>query len=132
MSSKIRSRDVVATLSKLMSAHGVPRYLRSDNGPEFVSSALLAWAQQAEIGIAFIEPGKPWQNGKNESFDGKFRDECLSTEWFRSRGEARVVIEDWRIQYNVIRPHSSLNYCTPFEFKNSIAALKDFEVETSR
>ena len=132
VSSKIRSKDVIATLRKLMSAHGIPRCLRTDNGPEFVSSALLSWAKNEGIDIAFIEPGKPWQNGLNESFNGKFRDECLSTEWFRSHAEAKVVIEDWRIQYNVIRPHSSLNYCTPIEFKNSIAAPKVFEVELSR
>lgn len=132
VSSKIRSLDVIATLSRLMSAHGMPRYLRSDNGPEFVSNALVAWATQEGIDMAFIEPGKPWQNGLNESFNGKFRDECLSTEWFRSWKEARAVIEDWRIQYNVIRPHSSLNYCTPIEFKNSLDAPQNFEVEASR
>ncbi len=70
-SAKIRL-DVIDTLSRLMSTHGVPRFLRSDNGPEFISSALLAWTNQAGIDIAFIEPGKPWQNGLNESFNGKF------------------------------------------------------------
>lgn len=132
VSSKIRSKDVISTLTKLMSVNGVPRYLRSDNGPEFVSTALLAWAKQECIEMALIEPGKPWQNGLNESFNGKFRDECLSSEWFRSRAEAKVVIEDWRFQYNVIRPHSALNYCTPIEFKNSLDAPKIFEVEASR
>ena len=67
--------------------------------------------------VALIDPGKPWQNGANESFNGKFRDECLSMEWFRNRMEAKVVIEDWRIHYNDVRPHSSLNYKTPNEFK---------------
>jgi putative transposase len=132
VSAKIRSSDVIDTLSRLMSTHGMPRYLRSDNGPEFISSALLAWTNQAGIDIAFIEPGKPWQNGLNESFNGKFRDECLSAEWFRNRREAKVVIEDWRQHYNAIRPHSSLNYCTPIEFKNSLGAPKNYEVEASR
>jgi putative transposase len=72
---------------------------------------------EAGIGTALIDPGKPWQNGTNESFNGRFRDECLSVEWFRSRGEARVVIEAWRRHYNAVRPHSSLAYLTPLEFK---------------
>ena len=63
-----------------------------------------------------IEPGKPWQNGVNESFNGKFRDECLSLEWFRSRAEAKIVIENWRRHFNTVRPHSSLDYQTPAEF----------------
>lgn len=112
----IRSLRVIEVLSRLMSIHGVPEYLRSDNGPEFVSHALLQWATNNSLELALIEPGKPWQNGTNESFNGKFRDECLSAEWFRSRLEAKVVIEDWRIHYNNVRPHSSLNYQTPSEF----------------
>jgi putative transposase len=132
VSGRIRSFDVIETLSRLMSTHGIPCYLRSDNGPEFVSGALLEWATKSGIDIAFIEPGKPWQNGLNESFNGKFRDECLSAEWFRNRLEAKVVIEDWRQHYNAIRPHSSLNYCTPIEFKNSIGALNNPGVEASR
>ena len=113
----IRSSRVIDVLSKLMRTHGVPRYLRSDNGPEFVSKALLEWAMKESLQLALIDPGKPWQNGTNESFNGKFRDECLSMEWFRNRLEAKVVIEDWRNHYNDVRPHSSLNYKTPNEFK---------------
>lgn len=116
----IRSGRVIEILARLMSIHGVPRYLRSDNGPEFVSHALLQWVQQESLELALIEPGKPWQNGANESFNGKFRDECLSMEWFRTRMEARVVIEDWRIHYNTVRPHSSLNYLTPSDFVLSL------------
>ena len=81
-------------LAKLISVHGAPQYLRSDNGPEFVSRAVLRWLTEAKIDTACIDPGKPWQNGADESFNGKFRDECLSLEWFRSRAE--VVIETWR------------------------------------
>lgn len=113
----IRSRRVIEVLSQLISVRGAPRFLRSDNGPEFVSNALLRWARDEGIGMAIIEPGKPWQNGCTESFNGKFRDECLSLEWFRSRAEAKVVIEIWRKHYNEVRPHSGLGYLTPNEFK---------------
>jgi len=99
-------------LSKLISVHGAPRYLRSDNGPEFVSLALLKWAKDEQLESVLSEPGKPWQNSTNESFNGKFRDECLAMEWFRNRLEAKVIIQDWRRHYNEIRPHSSLNYRT--------------------
>lgn len=91
--------------------------MRSDNGPEFVSHAILEWIAQAGIGTSLSDPGKPWQNGTDESFTGKFRDECLSLEWFRSRREARVVIEACRRHYNTVRPHSSLDYLTPNELK---------------
>jgi putative transposase len=108
-------------LSRLISERGAPRYLRSDNGPEFVARALLKWIVDQGIETALIDPGKPWQNGTSESFNGKFRDECLSLEWFRSRAEARTVIEAWRRHYNEVRPHSSLGYLTPSEF---VAKLK--------
>ena len=113
----IRSRRVIEVLARLISVHGAPRHLRSDNGPEFVSRAILEWLDHERIETALIEPGKPWQNGTDESFNGKFRDECLSIEWFRNRVEARVVIETWRRHYNHIRPHSSLEDLTPIEFK---------------
>ncbi|ACU88852.1 Integrase catalytic region [Desulfomicrobium baculatum DSM 4028] len=112
----IRSGRVIEVLSRLISERGVPLSLRSDNGPEFVSKALLKWAARESLNLALIEPGKPWQNGLNESFNGKFRDECLSMEWFRCRSEARVVIDEWRRHYNSIRPHSSLNNMTPEHF----------------
>jgi putative transposase len=109
----IRSSRVIEVLSRLASERGNPVHLRSDNGPEFVSKALLRWATKEALGIALIDPGKPWQNGTAESFNGKFRDECLSMEWFRSRVEAKVVIEEWRRHYNGVRPHSSLGNMTP-------------------
>ena len=112
----IRSGRVLEVLSRLVSERGAPRYLRSDNGPEFVCRAVLKWLAQANIETAHIDPGKPWQNGADESFNGKFRDECLTLEWFRSRAEAVAVIETWRGHYNLVRPHSSLGYRTPFEF----------------
>jgi len=113
----IRSARVIEVLTRLISARGAPAFLRSDNGPEFVSHAILEWLAEAKIDTALIDPGKPWQNGDNESFNGKFRDECLSMEWFRSRIEARVLIEIWRRHYNNVRPHSSLDYRTPIEFR---------------
>ena len=116
----IRSERVIQVLSRLASVHGAPRFLRSDNGPEFVSTAILRWISESGIGTAHIDPGKPWQNGTNESFNGKFRDECLSMEYFRSRAEARALIEAWRKHYNTVRPHSSLGGLTPAEFKATI------------
>ena len=112
----IKSGRVIEVLTRLISERGAPLSLRSDNGPEFVSKALLKWAARESLDLALIEPGKPWQNGLNESFNGKFRDECLSMEWFRCRAEARVVIEEWRRHYNSVRPHSSLNNMTPEHF----------------
>lgn len=116
----IRSGRVIEVLTQLVSAHGTPRYLRSDNGPEFVATAVLRWVQTAAIETAFIDPGKPWQNGTDESFNGKFRDECLNLEWFRNRLEAKVGIERWRRHYNEERPHMSLGDRTPAEFKGQI------------
>jgi putative transposase len=101
----IRSGRVIEVLARLISQHGASRFLRSDNGPESVSHAILEWLGKAKIDTALNDPGKPWQNGADESFNGKFRDECLSLEWFRSREEARVVIETWRRHYNHVRPH---------------------------
>jgi len=112
----IRSKRVIEVLTRLVSEYGAPLYIRSDNGPEFISRAILAWIVEQGIATALIDPGKPWQNGVNESFNGKFRDECLSLEWFRSRHEAKVVIERWRRHYNEVRPHSSLGYLTPAAF----------------
>jgi putative transposase len=113
---RIRSGRVIEVLSRLVSERGAPAFLRSDNGPEFVSRALLKWITEQGISTALIDPGKPWQNGVGESFNGKFRDECLSVEWFRSRAEAKVVIETWRQHFNEVRPHSSLGYQTPAAF----------------
>jgi putative transposase len=116
----IRSGRVIVVLTKLVSVHGSPQYLKSDNGPEFVSRAVLKWLLQANIDTAHIDPGKPWQNGNNESFNGKFRDECLSVEWFRNRIDAKIVIEQFRRQYNQVPPHSSLGNLTPEQFKQQV------------
>ena len=105
---RIRSPRVIEVLSRLVSARGAPSFLRSDNGPEFVSKALLSWIVAQGIDTALIEPGKPWQNGVAESFNGKFRDECLSLEWFRTRAEAKPIIERWRRHYNRASQHPSV------------------------
>ena len=112
----IRSARVIEVLTKLVSVHGAPRYLRSDNGPEFIARAIVHWLHSANIETAFIDPGKPWQNGSNESFNGKFRDECLNEHWFLTMAQARRIIEAWRIEYNTEQPHSSLGDLTPEEF----------------
>jgi putative transposase len=116
----IRSGRVIDVLTQLVSVHGAPRHLRSDNGPEFVATAILRWLHAAQIETAFIDPGKPWQNGTDESFNGKFRNECLTVEWFRNRLDAKVGIERWRRHYNDERPHMSLGDRTPAEFKAQI------------
>ena len=117
----IRSGRVIEVLAQLVSMQGAPRYLRSDNGPEFVAAAILRWLLEARIDTALIDPGKPWQNATDESFNGRFRDEHLSLQWFRNRVDAKVSIEQWRRHYNAVRPHSSLGYLTPDEFKGQYA-----------
>ena len=114
----MRSERVIETLSRLVAVHGAPAHLRSDNGPEFVAQAVADWLKTEGISTAHIEPGKPWQNGLNESFNGKFRDECLNAEWFATRREAVVVVEEYRRSYNEVRPHSSLGYLTPQTWKD--------------
>ncbi len=106
----IRSQWVIEVLSRLVSQHGTPRFMRSVNCPEFVSHAILEWIVQAGIGTSLSDPSKPWQNGTDECFNGKFRDECLSLEWLCSCREVRAVIEAWRQHYSTARPHSSLDY----------------------
>jgi putative transposase len=116
----IRSGRVIEVLAQLVGIHGAPRHWRSDNGPEFGAGAILRWLHTAQIETALIDdPWKPWQNGADESFNGKLRDEYLSLQWFRDRVEAQVGIEQWRRHYNEVRPHSSLGYLTPMEFKAS-------------
>jgi putative transposase len=109
--------EVIETLEWLLIQRGVPAYLRSDNGPEFIAHARHAWLAAAaqETRTVYIDPGHPWENGYAESFIGKFRDECLNEEVFRSVEEARVVLESRRREYNQRRPHSSLGYQTPAE-----------------
>ena len=109
----LRAQDVILTLSRLMRIYGKPAYVRSDNGADFTAVKVMRWLRDAAIGPAFIAPGSPWQNGFVESFNGKLRDELLNREWFRSRAEARVLIERWRQFYNERRPHSAHRYKPP-------------------
>jgi len=107
---------VVACLERLVAGRGVPAYLRMDNGPELIAWALRDWCRLSGLGTVYIEPGSPWENPWIESFNGRARDELLNIEEFGSLTEARVVIEDWRIEYNTWRPHSSLGGLTPAEY----------------
>lgn len=110
----LRSQDVILTLSRLMRLCGKPTFVRSDNGAEFAAAKVTRWLRDAAIGPAFIASGSPWQNGFVESFNGKLRDELLNREWFRSRAEAKVLIERWRQFYNEHRPiaHIAINLPT--------------------
>jgi putative transposase len=104
---------VVRVLEQVTSIRGTPKTIMVDNGPEFAGKALDAWAYENGVGLHFIAPGKPVQNAYIESFNGKFRDECLNEHWFCSIAEAESVVEEWRQDYNTVRPHSSLGYRTP-------------------
>jgi len=110
---KLNSQNVMDILSQLFIERGTPQYIRSDNGSEFIAIRLRWWLRRHKIGTLFIEPGSPWENGYIESFNGKFRDELLKREVFDTLYEAQVLIERWRIEYNTIRPHSSLGYRPP-------------------
>ena len=101
----MKSDDVLETLSDLFVREGLPDYIRSDNGSEFTAKILQDWLYKLKVKTAFIEPGSPWENGYNESFNGRLRDECLNGELFYSLKEAQVIIEDWREHYNYVRPH---------------------------
>jgi transposase InsO family protein len=113
VSRRLKALDVLECLSDLFLSRGVPEFIRSDNGPEFVATALREWLGRLSVRPLFIEPGSPWENGYIESFNGKFRDEFLSVELFESVLEARVLTERWRRHYNEERPHSSLGYRPP-------------------
>lgn len=106
-------RDVMKHLTDLFCEKGVPVHLRSDNGPEFIARGLRRWLKRLTVRPLFIEPGSPWENGFIESFNGKMRDEFLNGEIFYSLKEANVLLEQWRIYYNTVRPHSSLGYRPP-------------------
>ncbi len=110
---KLNSTDVLDCLAKLFMEKGAPEHIRSDNGSEFTAQAVREWLDKAKVRTLYIEPGSPWENGYNESFNGRLRDELLNGEIFYNLKEAKAVIENWRIQYNTIRPHSSLGYRPP-------------------
>ena len=110
---RITSDDVLFCLSELFLKHGAPDYIRSDNGPEFTAQAVRQWLDRLKVQTLYIEPASPWENGYNESFNGKLRDEVLNREIFYTIKEAKVIIEKWRQEYNTFRPHSALEYLPP-------------------
>ena len=113
---------VVRVLERTAQERGVPKAIQVDNGPEFISQVVDQWAYRNGVALHFIDPGKPVQNAFIESFNGRFRDECLNQSWFTSLEDARRIIEDWREDYNTVRPHSSLGYKTPEEYAAEVAA----------
>jgi putative transposase len=115
----MRAKDVIAVLEYLFMVRGAPKFIRSDNGPEFIADKIKKWLEQKHVGTLYIEPGSPWENGYIESFNGRLRDEILDRELFYSVKEARVIVEDWRLEYNNLRPHSGLGYMTPAAFAGS-------------
>lgn len=123
----LTGKRVVAVLERLIEQRSAPQSITVDHGPEFEGQTLDAWAYQHDIRLAFIRPGKPVENAYIESFNGKFRDECLSMEWFRNRIDAKIVIEHFRRQYNEVRPHSSLGQLTPVEFKQRLISTTNPE-----
>ena len=110
---RINSFGVIETMADVMLVRGIPAHIRSDNGPEMTAKIMRQWLAQVGAKTLYIEPGSPWENGYNESFNGKLRDELLNGEIFYSLKEAQIVIEQWRKHYNTIRPHSSLGYRPP-------------------
>jgi len=110
---KLGSEDVLDRLTELFVRRGVPDHIRSDNGPEFTAKRVRDWLSRLGVKTLFIEPGSPWENGYVESFNGKMRDELLNLERFDTLGEAKVLVERWRHEYNRIRPHSALGYRPP-------------------
>ena len=112
----ITGTRVKAVLQRLADTRGLPRSITVDHGPEFEGQVLDAWAYSTNVQLSFIRPGKPNENAYIESFNGKFRDECLNEHWFITMAQARRSIENWRIEYNTERPHSSLGDMTPEEF----------------
>lgn len=111
---------VARVLDRLVAERGRPARIVLDNGPEFTGRELDRWAYEHEVELAFIQPGKPIQNAFVESFNGTMRNECLNEHWFLTLADARSIIENWRIDYNLNRPHSSLGGMTPSEFAASL------------
>ena len=116
-------RRVVSVLERLAEIRGLPEVITIDNGPEFAGRVLDEWAYRKGVKLSFIRPGKPMENAYIESFNGRFRDECLNTNWFINLKHAREIIEEWRKDYNEVRPHSSLKGATPREYAEIAVGL---------
>jgi putative transposase len=117
----IKGDDLIELLAGVMLERGMPKHIRSDNGPEFAAEAVRSWLKSMRTETLFVEPGAPWENGYIESFNSRLRDELLNGEVFTGLSEAKYLAEDWRMMYNTERLHSSLNYLTPQEFAASCA-----------
>jgi putative transposase len=122
---KINAEKVQRVMARLIEEFGVPQYIRSDNGSEFIEKNLREWLSSEGIKTLYIQPGSPWQNGYIESFHARFREECLNREQLWTLTEARVVIGDWRWKYNYIRPHRSLGYISPIKFAQQITETQE-------
>jgi len=121
-------KRVVRVLDRLAETRGLPKIITMDNGPEFAGEALDEWAYRNGVELNFIRPGKPVENAYAESFNGKFRDECLNEHWFLDMSHAREIIEAWRVEYNTERPHRSLNQLTPAEFARLQKEKKSLQI----
>jgi len=122
MDTSLPGLRVAQVLERVAQERGLPETIQVDNGPEFISRVVDQWAYTNGVALHFIDPGKPVQNAFIESFNGKFRDECLNQNWFTSLEDARQIIEAWRKDYNTVRPHSSLGYLTPEEYAAAVTA----------
>ena len=120
MDTSLSGERVVRVLERVAQERGLPDTIVMDNGPEFTSRALLAWRQQTEVNLHYIQPGKPTENAIVESFNGKLRDECLNQHYFIDLRHARQLIEDWKVYYNTQRPHTSLRFQTPEEYRKIV------------
>jgi len=129
--SSFASRRVTRVLDQIVAERGVPEAIRCDNGPELTSRHFLAWAIERKIELLHIQPGKPTQNARLESFNGKLREECLNVSWFQNLFDARAKISAWRSEYNEQRPHSSLGYRTPSEFAREQKLVGEQNVKDS-
>ena len=128
---KLRSADVLNVLAEVMAQRGVPRFIRSDNGSEFIAKEVQEWLKELGIGTIYIDPGSPWQNAHVESFHNRLRDECLNREVLLSLSEAKVVIEEWRQFYNREHPHSRLGFQSPDDFaRNNATSDLDYATAT--
>ena len=127
---KLNHADVIDALARLFWRHGTPAHIRSDNGSEFTAKRVQGWLRRLEVQPLFIEPGSPWENGYVESFNGKMCDELLNGEIFYSLKEAQILIEQWRQEYNTVRPHSALGYRPPAPAAILLSPLKTTAILT--
>ena len=121
-------RRVVGVLDRLAETRGLPEIITIDNGPEFAGRALDEWAYRKGVKLSFIRPGKPIENAYIESFNGKFREECLNSHYFSTLQEAKAIIEKWRVEFNTVRPHRALNGLTPEQALNNFNGIANLQV----